>query len=299
MDIITRIKNSYQKEITDYNDCNSKYRLSGLWSYTNVILNNLEERLLNFGTDEIGVGISLVNNNSGKEDTIKDIDLYLKMTERDYKTLEYPKSFGLNGFDFGQIFTIPSAPRLCNYAHRILELSNGNVVEIGGGFGGVPYHLFKMGFNKTYISFDIPNVSIISKYFLLKMFPDKKIMLYGEDKLSNFKKYDIVIMPHYMLPKLKKNSCDIVFNAHGLSEMGTEQINEYMKQINRICKKYFLHFNHDEQSFLEHANTYGVNKDNLLSLHNIQPIGWKKIGKWLEPLSESKIINYYEYLYEK
>lgn len=297
--MIERIKKSYIKELNDYSKYADAYKLSGLWTYATNVWDNLEQHLNNFASDQISNGISLINNDATDDDIKNYMDTIMDIYNIPISNLLYPNDFGFKGLELDDGIVIASSPRMENYANRLLELSSGNILEIGGGYGGVPYHLLKNGFNKTYLNFDIPNVSLVMKFFLLKMFSNKKILLYGEDSLSNYKKYDIVIMPHYMLPQLKKKSCDIIFNAHSLSEVGTYQISEYIKQIERIKPKYFLHFNHSTQSFYTKLDGRGIDKNKLFNLDEIKPNKYKRVGKWIEQLSESKDIIYYEYLYER
>lgn len=304
-----RIKQSYLKEIQDYQRCPQVYKNSGLWSYSDKPWENLEERLKTFGSNDMGHGISLTRCDQPKEFVEKESALYVNLTNSNPKTLDFTQQFGLHGYTFpytykeesGEIFVHPTSPRMATYANKITELSKNNVVEIGGGFGGVYYYLAKTDFKGTYVNFDLPAISIMAKYFLTQMFPNKKFLFYGEDSLKNFRKYDVVIMPHYAIVDMPKNSCDLVLNAHSLPEMGTAQIMEYLKQIDRISTKYFLHFNHEDQSYLVGQETLGVDTNNLISLSDKQfrPTGWKRIGKWLETTSGSEALPYYEYLYEK
>lgn len=120
------------------------------------------------------------------------------------------------------------------------------VAEIGGGFGGIAYYLFKIGFNGTYLDFDIPETLILAEYFLLKTFPDKKILIYNGQEcvtLDDINNYDIILMPNFMLKKIPDLCVDIVVNTRSFSEMPIETIEEYMLQIDRICRKYLYHDN--------------------------------------------------------
>jgi len=126
------------------------------------------------------------------------------------------------------------------------------VLEIGAGFGGIAYYLFKNGFNGTYLDFDIPDTLILAQFFLKKIFSDKKILIYSTQKIiteEDIEYYDIILMPNYMLKSLPNLCTDIVINTRSFSEMPMETIEEYMKQIDRICKKYLYH---DNANFSSH-----------------------------------------------
>ncbi len=120
------------------------------------------------------------------------------------------------------------------------------VLEIGAGFGGIAYYLFKTGFNGTYLDFDIPETLVLAQYFLKKSFSDKKVLMYsGQETIAadDIEHYDIILMPNYMLKTLPDFCTDIVINTRSFSEMPMETIEEYMIQIDRICKKYLYHDN--------------------------------------------------------
>jgi hypothetical protein len=299
--MLNRILKSYWKEVEDLKK-QKDYIPTGLWTNAdNIKYDNLKERLPNFGSDKISEGLSLCNVKPNEENIRYDAEIWGKLTGLSCETLKYPKSFGFNGVELNGVFTIPVSFRMSYSAKRINDLSDGNVVEIGTGFGGVPYHLFKdFNFKRTYFNFDIPHPNLISKYFLMSVFPKKKFLLYGEDKLKNFKKYDLVFMPHFMIKELPKNCCDIVFNAHSLTEMGNTQIKEYLKHIDRISTKWFLHFNHRFQATPRKGFTLkDVDVSNPIDFDNLKIKNWKRIYKFIELLSDDKGLDYFEYLYQK
>lgn len=130
------------------------------------------------------------------------------------------------------------------YANTVKNLLSGHVkptvAEIGGGFGGFAYYLMRKG-EYRYINFDIPEVLLIAQYYLIKAFPDKKVLLFAEG--ANFDDYDIILMPNFELPRMPSGYADLFINTRSLSEMGYRTIEEYLKYIARACRGYFLHEN--------------------------------------------------------
>lgn len=121
------------------------------------------------------------------------------------------------------------------------------VLEIGGGYGGFADALLSSEFNGTYINFDLPENLIVSSYYINQCHPNKKIKLYdssmetlSRDELS---KYDILMLPHYMIEKLDNESVDLSINTISFSEMGYENISCYIKNITRTTTKYIYHEN--------------------------------------------------------
>ena len=121
------------------------------------------------------------------------------------------------------------------------------ICEIGSGVGGQAYKIINdLQRQSTYILFDLPEILVFASYFLLMNFPKKKILLYGEGNFNEgtIYDYDIILMPNYKLPCLQNDSIDLFFNDCSFSEMESNTVREYFKQIERTCRKYFMHINH-------------------------------------------------------
>lgn len=153
---------------------------------------------------------------------------------------------------------IPSGPRLSHNAQTLNSLSlaaraltargrkdgGGDILEIGGGFGGVAYHLYnETDFRGTYTNIDIPEVLIISAAFLFSEFKSENIFLYGDS--ADRKESPIHLVPHYTMATVPRNTSAVIFNSHSLTEMNFSTIEEYLRQIERISPVFFLHQNHE------------------------------------------------------
>ena len=114
------------------------------------------------------------------------------------------------------------------------------VIEIGGGVGLFAYFLTR-NHDIHYIDYDLPEISITCQYYLMKAFPNKKFLLYGEEPTED--NYDYILMPHFELPNLSDDSADVFVNFHSLSEMNLDTVKEYMRHISRATKGYFYHEN--------------------------------------------------------
>jgi hypothetical protein len=170
----------------------------------------------------------------------------------DHPQLTYPlvgNSVGLH--HDGQIIPL-NAIRYHYYATEILSLlrdvNNPVICEIGGGLGGQAYKILSNSDRAiTYILLDIPEMLVISSYFLMAALPGKKFLLYGDGPLDSgsLDQYDVILMPNFMLPQLGDETVDLFFNACSFSEMDSVTVEEYIRQIERICRKYFMHINHN------------------------------------------------------
>ena len=189
------------------------------------------------------------------------------------------------------------------YSELLRDQKNPVIVEIGGGFGGFAYQLISLikNNNTKYIIYDLPEVNAISSFFLMNSFPDKKVILFGEEELWKSKnlEFDIAIMPYYMIKKLPKDSVDLIYNACSFSEMSRECALNYLKQIEVSCKKYFAHENHETRFRYYDKEGFSSNligSEVILNTNKFKCI-FKKPRLLMPP--EDKYFGYFEYLYER
>jgi hypothetical protein len=177
-------------------------------------------------------------------------------------------------------------------------------VEIGAGLGGQAYQTMQMSNGKVskYVLFDIPEVAVLSSYFLLSAFPNKRIRLFGEGdvSVSPNEQYDIGIFPHYAISQLSNSSVDLFYNSCSFSEMDGATAREYLSIIERACRKYFLHDNHD--TILNFKSSNGDVSTNVIGSRLIpNPSLFKRIFKKprVHGLPEDRSFVQFEYLYER
>lgn len=205
------------------------------------------------------------------------------------------------GYEEDGVIVTGSSCSLYYYAQKINQLVHGvdrpTVAEIGGGFGGMLYYLMKTNPNVHSINFDLPEVLMISQYYLMMSFPEKKFLLYDDarDKTSisqkDVRSYDVILLPNFCLPRLDDLSVDVFANTHSLSEMSYPTVEEYVKQISRVTKKYFYHENS------EVAQEIGYKfKETISSRFPVPPelfrLEYKTKAIWNEP-------RYQEFLYRR
>ncbi len=174
---------------------------------------------------------------------------YFNANRKKISYLQTPKF----GNQIGAIFENKYFTTLASFSNEIIasnlndiikSLNRPVVAELGAGYGQLAYFLLNKK-KSCFIDIDIPETLCLAAYYLMKCFPNKKVFLYGENKLpENFtKKYDLVFLPSYLHKKLKKNSVDLFINKNSLGEMYPNTINAYFKSINKSTK-YFFHMNH-------------------------------------------------------
>lgn len=144
------------------------------------------------------------------------------------------------------------------------------VADLGGGYGKLGYYLLNKKKNSCFIDFDLPETLCLASYYLMKTWPKKKSLLYGEKvfRSSDTKIYDLIFLPSFEIEKLKDNSIDLFLNKNSLGEMNPDLA---MHFINNICRvtNFFFHMNHE--------NTKNIFEKNIKSLINSEyPINNKK-----------------------
>ena len=225
--------------------------------------------------------------------------------ERNLKELAFPAIGNPYGISIEGSLIPFCALRMHYHSSRIASLAVSKsikhpvVCEIGGGFGGMAYYLLKNNNARfKYLDFDIPIVLSLCSYFLMLAFPNLKILLYGEEELTqeSIKSYDIILMPHFQLPDIPDKSIDISFNSRSLIEMDEKTIVEYLKRITRITRYYFLHNNYlrsDDDPNLTYSGKIS-RKFLILTQNCLLNTDWKR-SYILPSLIEENI---YECLYE-
>lgn len=146
-----------------------------------------------------------------------------------------------------------AALRIVEYInlHKINRFNNINIIEIGGGYGGLCKWLIKL-LDKNisnYTIVDLPLINIIQNYFLS--------LYFGEDKVNfkyNSKDKISIISPSEYFNNYKKSNFTIVINQNSMPEMNNKIVNNYLDSFIKKEFNYFFSFNH------EAISTY---KDNL------------------------------------
>src|SRR3712207_3953067 len=94
----------------------------------------------------------------------------------------------------------------------------------------------------------------------MKVYPDKRVLLYGEADYSPslHREYDLIFMPSYEMSKVGSARVDLFVNVASLGEMTKEAVNNYVAHMARAAT-YFFHMNHDRS-----PNVYSTGERGLL-----------------------------------
>ena len=130
-------------------------------------------------------------------------------------------------------------------ADRVINLlpsKLSTVVEIGGGFGGMAYYLLRDQPKTKYCDFDLPESIAIATYYLMKAFPLKTFLLFGEAPLDSeaIAHADVVLMPLFCLEHLQTATVDVTFSSHAMTDIEAGELALYLETIHRVTRNRFL-----------------------------------------------------------
>lgn len=144
----------------------------------------------------------------------------------------------------GSFFNEVYGSLLCGLvAHRPRPV----VAELGAGYGKLAHFLLRDLTDFTYVDFDLPETLCVAAYYLIKAFPGRRSVLYGEAEYGPeaHDRYDLIFMPGFLISRLAPRSVDLFVNKNSLGEMTREGAAHYVAQITRATRQYFFHMNHD------------------------------------------------------
>tara|TARA_B100000315_G_C14556947_1_gene578644 strand:- start:99 stop:1418 length:1320 start_codon:yes stop_codon:yes gene_type:complete len=158
--------------------------------------------------------------------------------------------------------------RYAYYASQIKENTSLNVenknifLDIGGGYGGLSRILKNVYDNSVCVIIELPELCLLSSYFLKKNFPEKKIGTFSDFKnkenidVKDLSDFDFVVLPQPFMEKFNEETFDIIINTTSLGEMSDIMQDYYLQNIERCCKTYFYSVNRSKKRF-EKYNSRG------------------------------------------
>ncbi len=296
-EIVIRISKMYQQLKKDDQHINPLYQAGGEWNhyiaerqffYDDLLKDNYDgalSTLSNFWRNLLGPIVKEYAKYSQIIDQEKEfIDRFITRVSKNYiiwKELFNKDASELNvplvgnpwGLQIDGQLVVPKATRYHAHCQQIknliLEVSSPVIAEIGGGYCGMANFMLRDIPNVTYVDFDLPETLVIGAYYIMSAYPNKKILLYGEyDDINDIdiNSYDAIFLANFELPKFQANSVDVFYNSFSLSEMPKATSTEYIKQIEKISRNYFLHNNMDRAGVINRgfertpASKYDINE---------------------------------------
>lgn len=124
------------------------------------------------------------------------------------------------------------------------KINDGIVLDLGGGYGGLARTLKNYYRNSTIIIIELPELCLLSYYYLKSCFPEKKIGQFLDFKdnsitRENIRKYDFVIIPPSFFDKIENHSIDLSINTTSIGEMTQEMQKFYIQNIERTSQFFY------------------------------------------------------------
>jgi putative sugar O-methyltransferase len=138
-------------------------------------------------------------------------------------------------------------------------------LEIGAGYGRLAHAILSTQPVSRYYIVDIPPALHVSKWYLSKLFPEKRIFHFRpfdrwSDVEQEIERADIVFLVPHQIELIPDHSIDISATVSSLHEMSVEQANNYLSQMGRIVKsfihskQYYKYLNPHDNITFEHAD---------------------------------------------
>ncbi len=157
-----------------------------------------------------------------------------------------PNIGGIYGLRIGDEFVTMNSPEYLLVAWRLTQVGQGDVLEIGPGFGGTAYYFLKLT-SARYTMIDLPEIAALQSYYMGKCFGPDSICLYGENGPGRIR-----ILPPQALSDVGK--VDIAFNQDSLPEIPHDAAKAYVEWIRDNASAFFS-YNHETLSSGQFAIT--------------------------------------------
>lgn len=288
--LVERIFAAYRRMKRDEQSISDLYRPSSFWreqlklSYHNLFegfeKNNVSVFhffLANFGTWEQYTGIehsSLIQTHmkslAGRLFLMNKVFLHqfrlwnwFHNSQRPLSSLSYPQYGNQAGaFIKGHFVGVSS---FFNDIHGaileqlLVDRSRPVVAELGAGYGKLAYLILRNFPEFCFIDFDLPETLSVASYYLMKTFPHKRVLLYGEAQYDfwSHDKYDLVFMPPWEIEKIGQSTVDLFLNKNSLGEMNSKAVENYVSCISQAAR-FFFHMNHDKNRHIYEDGEVGL-----------------------------------------
>jgi hypothetical protein len=152
----------------------------------------------------------------------------------------------------GQLVHVYAAWRIKYYIDQFFESDRLlNIVEIGGGYGGLCYWLQKICKHRiaSYSIVDLPSTGVVQAYFLSRALGSgEAVALYDSKKEAFDNHASIRLIPHTEISAIKEKS-DIVINQDSFPELPESEVDRYLEWVTANAQ-YFVSLNQEAYSLV-------------------------------------------------
>ena len=132
------------------------------------------------------------------------------------------------------------------------------VAELGAGYGKLAYFTLRDREEFAFVDFDLPETLCLAAYYLMKVWPQKNALLFGEDEYSAeaHPKYDLIFMPSFEIENVGRDTVDLFINKNSLGEMPHKAMANFASHI-ACASDYFFHMNIENNPNMYSDGTVG------------------------------------------
>lgn len=141
---------------------------------------------------------------------------------------------------------------LCNSIHEFynsttacdLSKPDFRIAELGAGYGRLGHVYLSAVPNASYCIIDIPPALYVAQRYLTEVFPDQTVFKFREfasfeEVRSEFENSRLRFLSAHQIELLPPDQFDLFVNISSLHEMTREQVANYIKHIDRLCRGSF------------------------------------------------------------
>ena len=120
---------------------------------------------------------------------------------------------------------------------------NLNLVEIGGGYGGLAFltHILGRVPINSYTIIDLPIINVLQGYFLSKAIHPWDVCLFGESPKDTSRYY---VLPTFAFKSIN-HEIDLLINENSMPEMTDEIVEDYIRVARDKMTRLFFSYNHE------------------------------------------------------
>jgi len=132
-------------------------------------------------------------------------------------------------------------------------LDGATVLEVGAGYGRIPYALMSTARIRRYVIVDIPPALYVSQYFLSNVFPEKAIFRFRpfadyDEVKEEYEAADIAFLMPDQMELLPAKSVDLVVAINCFQEMVDREITRYFDEFDRLSRYLYLKASENPQN---------------------------------------------------
>jgi hypothetical protein len=168
--------------------------------------------------------------------------------------IEAPRRGDARGILFGGRFLTSETCSQIYTAHRMRDALNReigaeaelNIVEIGGGYGGLCYWMHRLLGTRInrYVVVDLPEVNVVQAYFLSSL-ETRELLLFAEEKPKGQSRIELI--PHWTLSDLDLRP-NVLINQDSMPEMPQAEVERYLTWGSNNVDGLFFSFNQEAYS---------------------------------------------------